>query len=240
MAQNPNFNFSFELYNFCLLCNNKISSNSIFCVNCYKNLNFISNGCKICSKPIKITDTINNISHNNCLGKNQNWCIDKSQSLFPYQSNKKIAIKIKTTNDQYLYTSLIKIALTMHKDFFNEIDLIIPTPIHWKTKFLRGFDQSILIAEELSQLIKIKLEKNVLIKRKQTKKQSIQSYKDRFINIKDSFLIKNNDIIKNKNILLIDDIITTGATSNECAKLLKKNGAKVVKLFTLFTTVLYE
>jgi predicted amidophosphoribosyltransferase len=82
--------------------------------------------------------------------------------------------------------------------------------------------------------------KNILIKKKYTKKQSTQLYKNRFLNIKDSFLIKNNDIIKNKNILLIDDVMTTGATGNECAKLLKKNNAKLVKLFTISRTVLSE
>jgi ComF family protein len=202
-------------------------------------LPFISNGCKVCSTPIRENknpscDVCVKYIHNQSL-------LDETKSLFLYKNHgKELVIKMKKSNDQYLYNSLAKIGFNIYADFFQNIDLIIPIPIHWLTKFLRGFNQSALLSEELSNLSKITLKKNILIKKKYTKKQSTQLYKNRFLNIKDSFLIKNNDIIKNKNILLIDDVMTTGATGNECAKLLKKNNAKLVKLFTISRTVLSE
>ena len=224
----------------CLLCNNTISSNSIFCFDCYIKINFISKGCVTCATPFDV-DTLQ--LKNQCYKciNNKNLFLDEVISLFLYKNNgKQIIIKMKKSNDQYLYKSLAKIGFHIHQNFFQNIDFIIPIPIHWLAKFFRGFNQSILLSEEISSVTKIKLKKNTLMKNKYTQKQSRQLYKNRFINVKDSFLIKNNDIIKNKNILLIDDVITTGATSNECAKLLKKNGAQIVKLFTISRTVLSE
>ena len=171
-----------------------------------------------CSIPFNI----NNLQLKNQCSKcinNENLFLDEVKSLFLYKNNgKKIIIKMKKSNDQYLYRSLAKIGFHINQNFFQNIDFIIPIPIHWLAKFFRGFDQSILFSEELSCMVQIELKKNILIKNKYTQKQSMQLYKNRFTNVKDSFLIKNNDIIKDKNILLIDDVITTGATSNECAK----------------------
>ena len=171
--------------------------------------------------------------------ESKNLFLDEVKSLFIYKNNgKEIIAKIKKSDDQYLYNSLTKIGFDVYKNFFQNIELIIPIPTYWLIKFFRGFNQSALLAEELSRLTKIQLNKNLLIKKKYNNKQSMQIYKNRFLNVKDSFLIKNHGIIKNKNILLIDDVITTGATSNECAKLLKINGAKLVKLFTISRTIL--
>jgi competence protein ComFC len=233
LVQNLSFKNLFSHHRICLLCENQISFNSIFCLNCYNNLDFVTN---IYSESAYF---INNQNICDKLANKKNWFLDETTSLFLYRnSGKKIIAKIKKSNDQYLYKYLIKLTSNIKKNFFHNIDLIIPIPIHWITKLLRGFNQSALISEELSNFTNIKLAKNILIKNIYTKKQSMQIYNNRFSNIKNSYLIKNYDIIRNKNILLVDDVITTGATSNECAKLLKENGAKLVKLFTISKTIL--
>ncbi len=114
-----------------------------------------------------------------------------------------------------------------------EFDIIIPVPLHWKKEFIRGFNQSALIGTYLSKKTKKRMYQNVMVKLKNTVSQTELSEKERKENVKDTFGIKNKDIIKDKIVLLIDDVYTTGATTEECRKLLLKNGAKRVIITTI-------
>ncbi|KKS56700.1 MAG: Competence protein F, partial [Candidatus Nomurabacteria bacterium GW2011_GWF1_42_40] len=80
----------------------------------------------------------------------------------------------------------------------------------------------------------LKLEKDILIKPKDTKHQAhIENRSERLKNIIGSFTVKNSEIIKGRNIILIDDILTTGATLSEARKVLKRAGARKVIAFTV-------
>lgn len=114
-----------------------------------------------------------------------------------------------------------------------EFDLIIPVPLHWKKEFIRTFNQSALISNYISKKFKKRMYQNVLIKSKNTKSQTELSEAERKENVKDSFKLKNSDIIKNKIVLLVDDVYTTGATTEECKRALLKGGAKKVIIITL-------
>ncbi len=114
-----------------------------------------------------------------------------------------------------------------------DCDLIIPVPISKKRKAERGFNQSEEIARELSRLLRKRVLKNVLIKKFDTIPQSLLSLKERRKNILGSFGVKNEELIKGKRILLVDDIYTSGSTVSECCKVLYRSGAGEVKVFTI-------
>lgn len=105
--------------------------------------------------------------------------------------------------------------------------LIIPVPLHKRKLKSRGFNQSELLAKEISIKLDMYLEVKSLIKVKNNQSQTNLSAVERRKNVKDCYRWKGNNL-KNKNIILIDDVITTGATLNECAKILKKAGANEV------------
>ena len=107
--------------------------------------------------------------------------------------------------------------------------IIIPVPLHKKRKKWRGFNQSEIIAKKLVKNFQLKnnLDTKNLIRIKHKKAQVKLSKKEREKNIKDCFFWIGKNL-KNKNIILIDDVTTTGSTLNECAKVLKNNGAKEV------------
>ena len=115
--------------------------------------------------------------------------------------------------------------------------ILIPIPLAPKRKKERGFNQTLLICEKLIDLDKnknFKLEKDVLIKPKDGEHQArIEDRNKRLKNIIGSFSIKNMEKIKSRNIILIDDVTTTGATLNEARKILKKAGVKKVIAFTV-------
>ena len=99
-------------------------------------------------------------------------------------------------------------------------------PLSWKRRLQRGYNQSQLIAEIISNILQIKIESKILYKTKNIVPQSTLNKKDRKENIKGAFKIKHIEKIKNKKILIIDDIYTTGNTLNECAKMFIKEGIK--------------
>ncbi|MBU1163430.1 MAG: ComF family protein [Proteobacteria bacterium] len=121
------------------------------------------------------------------------------------------------------------------------IDLIVPVPLHIKRFRKRGFNQAYLLIREWLfcadafnvELSYSKIEKNALIKNKQTEPQTGLDRKQRLANIKNAFSIGDSSKITGKSILLIDDVYTTGATANECTKVLLNEGAESVDVLTL-------
>ena len=105
---------------------------------------------------------------------------------------------------------------------------LVPIPLSRKKLKERGFNQAQEIAKELSLSLKIPLLSDVLLKIKETSAQVELQGKDRQENIKGVFVCQKPDLIKSKKIILIDDVFTTGATMEECARVLKTAGAKEV------------
>ncbi len=105
---------------------------------------------------------------------------------------------------------------------------IVPIPLSKKRLKERGFNQSEEIAKELSKFLEIPMASNVLLKIKETLPQVELSKNGREENIKGVFVVRIKDPIKEKNILLVDDVLTTGSTLAEAARCLKDAGAKHV------------
>lgn len=107
--------------------------------------------------------------------------------------------------------------------------VIIPVPLHRRRYAWRGFNQSYLLAKEIGAKFGVAVQEDVLIRSKNTKPQSKTKNEDeRRKNISGAFSCSSPEKVKNKNIILVDDICTTSATLNECAKELKRAGAKNV------------
>lgn len=106
-------------------------------------------------------------------------------------------------------------------------DLVVPIPLHVKRKKWRGFNQAEIIAEDLAQKFKVRLG-NQLVRNRETKTQVGLSKDERKKNINGAFSLISTVGIKSKNILLVDDVYTTGATMSEACKVLKKAGANEV------------
>lgn len=112
-------------------------------------------------------------------------------------------------------------------------DTIIPVPISKKRKKTRGYNQSLLISREISKKTGIKLQEKNLIKIKNTIEQSKLDKEEREKNVQNVYQIKNEEILKNKKILLLDDIYTTGNTVNSCCKILKKAKPKKIGVIVI-------
>lgn len=142
---------------------------------------------------------------------------------------KDIIKKFKFQDKSYLYRPLgALLASTMvEKDITGQVDLISFVPSHRRKEAIRGYNQAELLAKYISKEIDKEVY-NGLVKIKHTKDQHFLNEEDRRLNLKTAFKIKRKEEIEDKRVLLIDDILTSGATMEECANELKKNGAKAV------------
>ena len=119
---------------------------------------------------------------------------------------------------------------------FSTVDFIVPVPIHAKKKKIRGYNQVTKFGECLSMHLKVPLNEDVLIRQSATKTQTLKSRFERFNDLESKFSARNTSIFKEKHILIIDDVITTGATLEACAKeLLKTPGIKISILTMSYT-----
>jgi ComF family protein len=111
---------------------------------------------------------------------------------------------------------------------FIKPDLIIPVPLHKRKQRLRGYNQSELIAKGLSLAMKLPIETRALQKSQSTSTQTRKSRFDRWINVSGMFEVVMPELIAGRHVLLVDDVVTTGATLEACAEvLLKVGGVKV-------------
>jgi len=109
--------------------------------------------------------------------------------------------------------------------------LIIPVPIHRTRRADRGYNQSVYIAKGIGKALNIPVDARLLKRNRYTSTQTKLNLAERKINVSNAFTIKKRETIAGKRIILLDDVITTGATITECGKVLLDNGAD--KVFAL-------
>ncbi len=159
--------------------------------------------------------------------------IKKALWLFKYKGKKRLAGIFA----EIIYGKILEELsdLSVMENFRNAI--LVPIPLSSKRHRERGYNQTELICRKLMEIDRnknFKLEKDILIKPKETEHQArIENRQERMKNVVGSFVIKKGENLKNKNIILIDDITTTGATLTEAKKVLKQAGARKVIAFTV-------
>lgn len=117
------------------------------------------------------------------------------------------------------------------------IDLIVPVPLHPKRKRERGFNQAELLAFPIKTRLKLPIDTKNFIRDRATQTQTELGKKERIENVKGAFRVRGTSQFSGKNILLVDDIFTTGATLNECSRTLIEAGARRIYALTLARVV---
>jgi len=161
---------------------------------------------------------------------------DEHMYLYAYDGIiRKLILQYKFQEKSYLYKIFVKNLKNNKKMylFLKKYDIIIPVPISKKRIKQRGYNQSSLLALEISKVFNIEYNDNSLIKSKHTESQSSLNKEERIKNVENVYSVKNQEKILNKKILLLDDIYTTGSTVNECSKVLKQEGAKNIGILTI-------
>jgi ComF family protein len=213
----------------CIVCQKEIFDNSKYCLcdNCKLEFND-DDYCQKCGTVIQNMA----VFCEDCKNYKPNY--STARSVLIYEGNAKKLIRgYKYGNKKYLYKPLGEMMSDCLKTYNWKIDLIVPAPLSQKRLKERGYNQSLLLSQVVSKNHNIPIEKDFLYKIKNTPYQARSNRKERFEQVKGVFLASDEINIKGKNILLIDDVMTTGATVDELSRLTLKKGAKEVNVLVL-------
>lgn len=213
----------------CAACDSNLTTGETFlCTNCRHDLSFFEN---------------NNFKNNHLqkvfLGKVP---FTYAGAFFMFQKHgkvKKLIHKLKYKGQQEIGTHIGKWWGNQLKEtqIFNGIDYIIPVPLHKKKQRKRGYNQLTTFGKAVGNELRVPLVEDILIRKSATKTQTYKNRFERFLNTSTIFELTNLDVFKNKHVLLIDDVITTGATIESCSKeLLKTDHIKISILAIAFTS----
>jgi ComF family protein len=118
---------------------------------------------------------------------------------------------------------------------FSNIDYLIPLPLYANKEFKRGFNQAEIICNGMSAVMQVPVLTKNVIRQRHTETQTKKHRAERWENVEGSFAIKNPEQLQGKNILLVDDVITTGATLEACAQCISQIPGIQVSLATIAT-----
>lgn len=209
--------FDFFLPRLCPSCGNKLNSGEeSICVNCFLQIKPASPG---------------RISHDYQHMFKAKGNITGFTSLYIFEKDKEIQKIIHAIKYQNRFRTGELLGRLLGEKILNEnweIDLIVPVPLHHLKKAERGYNQSFYIAWGVNKILHRQLDDHSIKRIKYTETQTAMNIVERVENITGAFSVKHNRNILGKNILLIDDVVTTGATVSECGGVLIENGAAKV------------
>lgn len=219
----------------CLACANLTQEANSVCGSCFKDLNFIAAPfCACCGREFAL-DLPGNQKCLSCIEKAPSF--DRSRSLFKFDEySKKIIHSFKYYDKTILARYFADMLVARYQSELTGSDVIVPVPMHRFKRLFRMYNPAGELASAIGKVIDLPIYNDILVKTKWTRAQTSLSRKGRAENIKGSLALKNIDQIKNKRIILVDDVITTGATIGLCARLLKKAGAKEVVVLSIAAT----
>jgi len=223
--------------NCCLVCKNRIlpDREESICENCWEKIEKnLPPFCSTCGRHLN-TEAIKKGSCPNC--SKSNFYFDRAFSPCIYTGTiKKLIHEFKYSGKDYLGSHLGQLMNEFIRNYrlpIEYLDFIIPVPLHRSRQRQREFNQAEILSQQIGSEFNKKILSDLLIRFKQTKTQAELDFQKRGQNIKDCFRITKPELVKGTNLMLVDDVLTSGATSNEAARCLKDAGALKVILFTL-------
>jgi ComF family protein len=211
--------FDFILPRFCCSCNSKLPPNQdTMCSNCFSNIQKSTKARLQREFDRKFSDK---------------KIISEFYSPFVFEKDKELQHAIHGLK----YDKKFSVGIFLGKILASEIktnrvnwkfDLITPIPLHRLKKAERGYNQSFYIAKGVGKILRVKVSDRIVKRIKYTESQTTMNLNEREENISGAFRVQNKRMVSGKNILLLDDVITTGATISECGKILLEAGANKI------------
>ena len=209
-----------EEIHLCISCVKKIEPLKVpICLRCARSLAPYGNHRLICSQ---------------CRSERPYY--DRGFALVPYEEPiKNIFHQIKFQKKLWLIKIFSGLLERLPSSEMINYEMIVPVPLDSRRERERGFNQALIIAQMLSglNLKNTPQIKKVLAKKKRTLPQSQLKREERLNNLENVFSLRQRGAVRGKQVLLVDDIFTTGTTINECARILKEDGAERVDFFTI-------
>lgn len=222
----------------CPSCAAYVTADGNFCAGCFSRLRMIDAPmCACCGTPFVIVVGYDTRCPT-CLDTPPDF--DVARAALVYDAISAPLVTALKFGDQWAgLNRYVQMMLRIGQPMLSGADMLIPVPLHWRRLLRRKFNQSALLAYGISRQTGVICAPEMLQRCIYTRPQMRMKRQDRLKNVKHAFTVPDNAqiMLRQKTIILVDDVVTTGATANACARALKKAGAKEVRVLSLARTV---
>jgi ComF family protein len=217
----------------CLACGTIVSDAGTLCGDCWPNVEFIARPlCVSCGIPLSATSDEGNLQCGACLAKRPPW--RRARSVFRYQGvGRDLILAFKHGDRLDAAPTLSRWLARVGAEVLAEVDTIIPVPLHRRRLFSRRYNQSAVLALGLAKLTGVPVMVDGLVRTRATPTQGGLDRNARAANVRGAIVADLRRPLKGRRVVLIDDVLTTGATASVCVAALKKAGVVSVDMLTL-------
>lgn len=224
----------------CAFCRSPINESGIprFCSQCWSDFAAVKGGvCPRCGRPFGSPEALTHSPDHECFTcRKDPPHFDQAFAAGLFEGPLREAIHLYKYRPVRALGKPLAAWMAGQVRFDARPDLVMPVPLHRKRLRHRGFNQALLLADGITRHFDLSLCFDNLVRTRPTRPQVELTGAERAVNVKGAFSLLRPEEIEDKGILLIDDVFTTGATMNECARVLKEAGARSVVAFTLART----
>ena len=222
----------------CLACGSLVESQGVLCPSCWDGIDFLGDPCcAACGLPFEF-EAFADALCGACLRQPPPY--RRARSVFAYDdASRNLVLAFKHGDRTDAAPAYGRWLARAGGELIGDTDVIVPVPLHWMRLFKRKYNQAALLAWALGGLVGRPVAPNHLIRRRRTPSQGTLSPSARRKNVAGAFVLKSSGkaAFSGKRVLLIDDVLTTGATAAACARALLKGGAASVDVLTLARVV---
>jgi ComF family protein len=210
----------------CAGCGTIVDQVHDFCPECWKSIDFLGNsGCTSCGLPLQATDAGQCAA---CLSQPPR--IARTRAAVAYDDiSKAIAIRLKYGRKVALARTMARFMAPLIEEDGEE-RVLVPVPLHRWRLWNRGFNQSALIASQLSRRLGLVSDPVALVRSRSTPPLRGMSLSQRRRTVGGAFRVTRPETVAGKTVVLVDDVLTTGSTAEACARALRRAGAKRIEL----------
>lgn len=219
----------------CTLCGGIVSDhrNGTICEQCWLQSPFFDNTSPLCEKCGFYKAHTATFSSLRC-GRCDTHSFDRAFALGPYEKGLRSAILALKSKPHLPNVVMQNLAARFASETCYDFDTIIPVPLSRQRRFERGFNQAEVIADGVARVTGLAVDRNSLQRQKHTQMHRVgMDQKAREKTVEKAFKVERPKMIVGRNVLLTDDVFTSGATASACAQALKSHGAKSVIVFTI-------
>ncbi len=213
----------------CPICSSPCLDVKTLCPHCWGGLDVLrAPQCEFCGQEVEgVAAPI----CPDCFERGRPW--DYGTSALRYSGvGRSMILRLKNMRSEGIADIMAKIAVEEFDDFFADIDVLVPIPLHWTRAIQRGFNQAGLLAYHISRRTGCDLAANGLKRRRITKKQTRQKdYEGRFANLENAFALGRCDKLRGKRVCLVDDVLTSGASFENASLILREAEPSALAVF---------
>jgi ComF family protein len=216
----------------CLACGTTVDEVDALCPKCWSSITFFAPPwCAACGLPFPHPMGEGAIC-GACAGHPPSW--DRARSVFRYdRHSRRLVLMLKHGDQTHLAGAFGRWINRAGNEILAEADLLVPVPLHWTRLFGRRFNQAAILAQATRAAGGPPVGADWLVRRRRTPSQGLLGPAARARNVRGAFALRRGRSVDGKRVVLIDDVLTTGATAEECARILRREGAASVGVLVL-------